>query len=150
MYDSQAFQVPPPHLDEYIFTCFERMYRRFEEDRGQLSPQQLCEVRYEDLVRDPIGQMRNVYQQFELDGFARVQPQLAAYFEEKQEYKTNQHRLDQAVRQQVEDRWGPFMRATAMAMRHSKGPLTRSRPLELRHGNAGYLAAAPGNGFPLS
>ena len=41
---------------------FTRMYDAFERDRDLIGPGQFCEVRYEDLVADPIEQMRRVYE----------------------------------------------------------------------------------------
>ncbi len=47
-------------LDEYVFACFERMYRGLDAERNKLEPSQLCELKYEDLVRDPLGQLQQV------------------------------------------------------------------------------------------
>ena len=33
---------------------------------------QLCELKYEDLVRDPMGQLRRIYEQLELGDFDSV------------------------------------------------------------------------------
>ena len=41
---------------------------------GLIPPARLCEVRYEDLVADPVGQMRAVYRRV---GTGRVRPRLA-------------------------------------------------------------------------
>ncbi len=110
LYQSQAFQKPrDEQSNEFIFTCFERLYSQFEQDREQLSPGQLCEVRYEDLVSDPIGQMRNVYDRLELGDFNTVRPKLAAYFEQARDYRTNQHQLDPELRDQIYHRWGRYM-----------------------------------------
>jgi hypothetical protein len=112
LYETQSFQKPPDERsEEWILDCFERMYGAFERDRSRLGPGQLCEVRYEDLVHDPIAQMRAVYEQFELGGFESAEPKLAAYFESsrKRNFRVNQHRLDGAKRRQIFERWGRFM-----------------------------------------
>jgi hypothetical protein len=110
LYASQAFEKPPAEgLEEYIFTCFERMYRAFERDRPSIPAGRFCELRYEDLVRDPAGQMRGVYEQLELGGFDAVERQITAYFEQRPNFRVNQHRMDPTKRRGVFDRWGRFM-----------------------------------------
>ncbi len=110
LYQSQSFQKPPADgYEEFIFDCFQRMYTQFEQDRELLSSRQLCEVRYEDLVRDPLGQMQTVYDQIELGDFSHVSPKVAAYFDASRDYRTNRHKLDAALRERVMRRWGPHM-----------------------------------------
>ena len=69
-------------------------------------------MRYHRLwSRDPIGQMRTIYDQLELGEFSQVQPKLAAYFEDTRDYQTNRHRLDPETRDRIQRRWqqGPYM-----------------------------------------
>src|SRR5262249_45210922 len=71
----QAFQFPKfDDLDEYIFSCFERMYRGFNKQRETIASDHLCEVRYEDLVRDTVGEMRRIYEQLNLGDFESMRP----------------------------------------------------------------------------
>ena len=42
------------------------------------SGHQLCELKYEDLVRDPLGQVRTIYQQLELGDFEQFRRQIEA------------------------------------------------------------------------
>lgn len=110
LHESQAFQNPPADgWDEYIFGCFERMYAQFERDREHLSPSQLCEVRYEDLVREPVPQMQAIYEQLELGDFEAARPKLLAYFDDTRDYRTNQHRIDPELRERIYERWGRYM-----------------------------------------
>src|SRR6185295_19726027 len=111
LYDVQGLQVAHYRgLDGYVFDCFERMYAAFDQQRELIDPSRFYEVRYEDLVRDPVGQMRAIYEQFQLPGFADVQPKLEAYAADHRDYKTNRFELDPAVKDQINRRWGPYMR----------------------------------------
>jgi hypothetical protein len=47
--------------DESMFTTFRRMYDAFERDRELIDPSRYCEVRFEELVAEPIGQIQAVY-----------------------------------------------------------------------------------------
>ncbi len=111
LYGVQGLQVARYRgLEEYIFNCFERMYAAFEHQRELIHPSRFYEVRYEDLVRDPVGQMRNIYEQFQLEGFDDLLPKLEAYSADHRDYKTNRFELDPQLKTQIDHRWGPFMR----------------------------------------
>ncbi len=113
LYESQSFQKPPVEgSEESILACFERMYAAFERDRPRLAEHQLCEVRDEDLVRDPVSETRAIYDRFELGEFEHVEPKLLEYFENSRSrnFRVNQHRLDAAQEQAIAARWGHAMR----------------------------------------
>lgn len=107
----QALQRPRyDRLQEYVYSSFERMYRAFNEQKDRVPPQDLCEVRYEDLVRDPVAQMEAVYDHLRLGGFERARPKIEAHMEAQKDYQTNRHQLAAEVQAEVARRWGPFMR----------------------------------------
>jgi hypothetical protein len=109
MYKYQGLQSPRyDGLDEHILNTFCRMYEVFEEDRHLLDPSRFCEVRYEDLVADPIGQTRMIYNHLELGPIDRVLPALEQYVAKAADYRTNVYRPSKSVRAQVADRWGDF------------------------------------------
>ena len=52
------------------------------------------DVRYEDLVNDPVGTLRRIYETLRLSDFDTVQPTIEAWAEsEHKNYKTNKHQL---------------------------------------------------------
>jgi hypothetical protein len=107
----QAFQFPKHHgLEEYVYSCFERMYRQFEIDRAQLSANRMHEIRYEDLVADPVGQIERIYQFLGMSEFDRVLPKLQEYLSANKDYQTNKFSLDDATREEIDRRWGQWMR----------------------------------------
>lgn len=97
-------------LPEYVFRTFERMYEVFERDRSLIPPGQFCEVRYEDLVADPVRQMELVYDRLGLGDFERVRSAVAAYFAEKADYKTNRFAISAETRAEITRRWGAYLR----------------------------------------
>jgi hypothetical protein len=111
LYDSQALQRPRyDGLEEYVYSSFERMYRAFAEQKNRILPQNFCELRYEDLVRDPVAQMENVYDHLRLGDFEVARPKIEAYMQSQKDYKPNRHQIAPETRAQISRRWGPFMR----------------------------------------
>ena len=63
LFAAQSYQRPTYEgLEERVLETFCRMYDSFEAARPQVDPQRICDVRYEDLVHDPRGQMRQIYE----------------------------------------------------------------------------------------
>jgi hypothetical protein len=109
LYRNDGLQVPTYEgLDEFVFATFLRMYEVFERDRGLIPVGQFCEVRYEDLVAQPIQQMQRLYEELNLGGFETVRPQMEAYFAKKADYKTNQYQVPPELAAEISRRWAGF------------------------------------------
>lgn len=109
LYRNDGLQMPTYEgLDEHVFRTFSRMYEVFERDRGLIPRGQLYEVRYEDLVAQPMEQMRRVYEELSLGGFEDVLPRIEAYFAKKADYRTNRYQLPPELAGEVRRRWGSF------------------------------------------
>ncbi|MEX0713610.1 MAG: sulfotransferase [Pirellulales bacterium] len=111
LYRKHALEQPDfAGLEERVLETFERMYEVFERDRSLVAADRLCEVTYEELVRDPIGQMRRVYNELALGDFDNVLPRLEAYVAATQGYETNRYDLAPELRAEIARRWQPFIR----------------------------------------
>jgi hypothetical protein len=107
----QAFQLPhEKNLDEYVFTAFERMYGGFERQRATVPANRLCDLRYEDLIQDPVSAIRRVYEQLDLGDFEPVRHKIAKSMDERRGHRTNQHDIDDELRGQINQRWGAYFR----------------------------------------
>lgn len=106
---AQGFQMSEgSDLEEYVFECFDRMYAGFHEQRARLGDEAIVDMRYEDLVADPVGELRGIYERLNLGDFAAVEPQLADYASSKRDYKTNRHRIEETTRAKIAERWGDY------------------------------------------
>ena len=106
---AQALQHPHhKDLDEYIFATFERMYRGFNRQRPSIADNQMCELKYEDLVRDPMKELRRIYQELELGDFDAAYAQIEAHVGSQKDYKTNKHELEPELKSEIRRRWGDY------------------------------------------
>jgi len=97
------------HRREYVFQCYERMYRGFEAHRAEIADDRMYNVRYEDLVDDPVGQMEAIYQRLALGDFDVVRPKLEEMVAARKDYKVNKHSLEDDLREEIDRRWGGYM-----------------------------------------
>ncbi|MFM8414682.1 MAG: sulfotransferase family protein [Planctomycetota bacterium] len=107
--DVQGLQVDRGEaLERYVFACFDEMYTAFDRDRDRAG-HRLHEVRYEDLVADPVGRLAEVYDRLELGGFAAVRPALEEQARSMKRYRTNTYEHDPRIVAEVGRRWRPFI-----------------------------------------
>ncbi len=107
LYKAHGLQNPRTDwLEDHVWGTFHRIYDKIEEGRRLLDPSRFHELRYEDLVQDPVGQMRTLYDQLGLDGFERVRPRLEQYAHEHADYTPNRYRISPELRGEIDRRWG--------------------------------------------
>jgi omega-hydroxy-beta-dihydromenaquinone-9 sulfotransferase len=92
----------------FVIDSLRRMYDAYLEDRELLDANQLIEMRYEDLVDDPKGQLRTIYDRLELGDFARVEPALDAHLTEVRNYRTNRHSMNDETRELIRGEWSRY------------------------------------------
>lgn len=111
LYAMHCLQTPDNEgIEEHVYTTYLRLYERLEEGKKLLAPGQFFELRYEDLVRDPAGELRRLYDALNLDGFDRFLPRLEAYLATIKGYETNRWTLTPEQRAEITRRWGDVIR----------------------------------------
>ncbi|MEN6404915.1 MAG: sulfotransferase [Thermoguttaceae bacterium] len=109
LYRDQGLQAPKCEgLDEQVFQTLTRMYDAFDRDRDLLGKGQFCEVRYEQLVADPLGEMRRVYQELDLGDFEAARPGVEAYFAGQKNYRTNRYEITPEMKAEIGRRWKKY------------------------------------------
>jgi hypothetical protein len=110
LHDVQGLQVDHGEtLEPYVFAAFEEMYAAFERDRAALPAGRLHELRYEDLVADPVGALAESYERLGLDDFERVRGPLEEQARSMKRYRTNTYDHDPRIVAEVARRWRPFL-----------------------------------------
>jgi hypothetical protein len=111
LYETHGLQRPTfAGLEEHVVCTFTHLYDKLEEGKRLVDPRRFHELRYEDLVRDPVGEMRTLYERLEMGGFERVLPRLERYLETMKDYQTNRYRLTPELRAEITRRWGGVIR----------------------------------------
>jgi omega-hydroxy-beta-dihydromenaquinone-9 sulfotransferase len=96
----------PARIDDGIIRRYEMMYDAFFAERGLIPAGQYCEVGFEDLERDIVGQVGMVYEQLGLRGFDALRPQLQQYAASKTGYQKNKHQpLAEPLREKIARSW---------------------------------------------
>jgi hypothetical protein len=105
----QGLQFPKDvGLEEYVFDCLTRMYRGFEDQRQRLPASSVYDLKYEDLVADPVEEVARIYCTLDLGDYSTVRGTIAAFAGQQKDYKTNKHELDEPLKAQIRQRWASY------------------------------------------
>ena len=106
----QALQKPNhERIESYVVDCLQRMYAAFQSQRDQVESHRLVDVRYEDLVNDPVRALRRIYETLRLSDFDTVQPTIEAWVEsEHRGYKPNKHQLPADKEAMIQTAWQDY------------------------------------------
>ncbi|MFT5300523.1 MAG: hypothetical protein ACI87E_001011 [Mariniblastus sp.] len=110
----QGFQIPKYDdvaLKNYVFECKDLMYAAYFAQREAIPKNQLVEIKFEELVKDPVNQMQHVYDQLEMGEFEHARPEIESYFEKKKNHKKNPFSLDATMRTDIDSNWHQYMEA---------------------------------------
>jgi hypothetical protein len=111
LYRKHGLQKPTnAGLEEYVFRTFLHLYEKLDEGKKLVNPSRFHELRYEDLIADPIPQMRAIYDRLGLGEFERVLPKLEDYLRSAEGYETNKYEVTPELRSKIGQRWRTVIR----------------------------------------
>ncbi|MEM9015632.1 MAG: sulfotransferase [Verrucomicrobiota bacterium] len=94
-------------LEEYTLTTYEKVMRRYLEDRERLKlgSDRLVETTYEAITDQPLDEIGSIYDQLGVTGKTEGLSEISTYLESLQGYRRNVHRIDRELAMRVSERW---------------------------------------------
>jgi len=109
LYEAYGYQKPRYEgLEVEVLETFSRMHARLEATRGLVAASGIVDVRYEDVVREPVVILRRIYSALQLGSFEVVQPEVERYLAERTGYVPNRHSVDPRFADEIRARWKPY------------------------------------------
>ncbi len=102
---AQLQAIERERIEAYILEFYALIMRKFLADKARIPPENLVEVRFEDLERDPLGQVRRIYEGLRIDGFEETAPVIRAYLRTIEGYRKNAYEIDGEVVRKVNEHW---------------------------------------------
>ena len=112
LYSTQGLHNPPyvePWLDDYVLDILERFSKVYERDRHLIPKENLVEIRYEDLVKDPIASMRGIYETLRIDKFEEAEGPMWATLSDRSDHKVSTYQMPKALTKRIAERLKPFI-----------------------------------------
>jgi hypothetical protein len=108
--DSQSLQKPKEKdgLETYVLETGKQMYESYGRYRPQLPDSQIMDVRYEDLIRDPLATMSEIYARLDLGSIDPAREGFERYLAPRTHYATNRHQLSDYWQQRISAEWREY------------------------------------------
>ncbi|QDV88028.1 Sulfotransferase domain protein [Stieleria magnilauensis] len=91
---------------QYVVDCLRRMYDAFLRDRPTIDSNRIIDIRYEDLVDDPVTVLETIYRSLRLSDFDSVRPVIESWAaSEHRSYQTNRHQLSPQDEATIRSAW---------------------------------------------
>jgi len=89
-----------------VIRRYRDLYEAFFAERDLIPPGHFHELRFEDLERDPVGEVRKIYEALGLPDFGRFEPALRRYADSQKGYRKNEFpELRPDLRRRVAAEW---------------------------------------------
>ena len=80
---------PLQDLEAWTLQQYSEMHRAFFEQKGSIPEGRFHEIAYEDLEKDPVGEIGRLYRTLDLPDFRKFEPSLRRYLNSVADYKKN-------------------------------------------------------------
>ena len=134
----QGFQLArysDSQLQDFVIASLRQMYEAYFAQRDTLSPDQLVELRFEDLLADPLGEMQQVYERLRLGPFSdETCRRMMEYLENRKDYRGITSRVDPATELKLRDQWSAYFDAFGYSGTSVRWEQARRRPSNARSG----------------
>ena len=110
--DTQGYQYnrEPEHWKEYVFTCKDLMYDAYSAFKSELPPEQLVEVQFEELIKNPKQEITRVYAELGLQGGDALAEKVGDYFQQRKSYKTLRAPLEEELKTEIDRHWESYLK----------------------------------------
>lgn len=103
MTDSLAFQTRKQEISlESRIEVFSKMYEKFNEEQPLIPADNYTEVKFEELVVDPIENLRGIYDKLSLGDFSRTESRVKEYLETTKDFEGNKHNLSPEIERAIQ------------------------------------------------
>lgn len=92
-------------IEKQVIENYERLMKSYFKQKELIPKGNLVEIRYEDLVKDPITQVGQIYSKLRIPGFEDALPKINKYLNQQKKYKTNVYAIDKEVIAHVYSFW---------------------------------------------
>jgi hypothetical protein len=92
-------------IEKQVINNYKRVMKSFFEQKKLIPKHKYVEVKYEDLVKDPVKQVKKIYSELDLPGLKDAMPGIHRYLEEKKDYKTNVYKIDKKIIDHIYKNW---------------------------------------------
>lgn len=103
----QSFEQVP--VKEIVLESYPKMINKLFEDTAALPKEDFIEIQFEAFEAAPVEHLSQIYEQLEIEGWAKDLPAFERYLQAQKSYRKNKYNFEPETMQEVGDRWRPLL-----------------------------------------
>jgi hypothetical protein len=92
-------------IEKQVIKNYKRLMKSYFEQVKLIPKDRLVDIRYEDLVKNPMKEVKKIYTKLKIPGLEKAIPGMKKYLDSKKDYKVNVYKIDKKILQRVKDNW---------------------------------------------
>ena len=92
-------------LDEFIFKTYSGIFETFHRDVKLIPEGNYVEIGYEDLVKNPLGELENIYATLSLPNFEETRADVEKYLATLKSYKVDDYGISEEEKRRIFSKW---------------------------------------------
>ena len=98
-------KISEKQLESDVLFFYEQLMKKFFEEEKLIPPGNLLEVKYEDLERNPLEELKRIYEQLNIPDFELAESFFLDYTNRNKNYKKNEHIFDDEIVERINKHW---------------------------------------------
>ena len=92
-------------IEKQVIENYIRVMKTYFEQVKLIPKDRIVDVRYEDLVKDPLKTVSKIYSKLKIPGLKNALPGMNKYLDSKKDYKVNVYKYDEKILKHIYDKW---------------------------------------------
>lgn len=106
----QLHSISQSEIEDHILDIYKKLMSDFYDQKDQIPAENLIEISFEELEKDPLQILEQIYKEINLPGFEAAQPGFTTYVQSMKSYKKNKHSISKEKMEKVLEEWGFAMK----------------------------------------
>ena len=98
-----------PDLDEFVISTYKTMYEKYYNDVHLIPEGNLIEVKYENLISDPVNELSQIYKKLSLPNFNFTRTYIKTYLESVRDFTTSSYNIKIEEQQRIYSEWHKYI-----------------------------------------
>jgi hypothetical protein len=106
----QLHSITQEEIDYHIFDIYKKLMSDFLEQKTLIPAANFVEIAFDDLEKDPLNNLKHIYEKLDLPGFEDALPAFTNYRQSMDSYEKNKHTISSDLLEKIRHEWGFAMK----------------------------------------
>ncbi|MCX2745066.1 sulfotransferase [Mangrovivirga sp. M17] len=102
-------EIDKEYINEIVIDLYKRLMDDYFQLKDEISENKIIEIKFEDLEKQPIEELKEIYSKFIQVDFKEIRPHFEAYLNSRKGYKKNEYSISSTELDEIVNHLKPYM-----------------------------------------